>query len=61
MADAPHPDAWRTTVRRRLAILAVIFALWAATNWTRFAALAPTAILTANSFDRRAIANASTP
>jgi cell division protein FtsI (penicillin-binding protein 3) len=37
MADAPHPDAWRTTVRRRLAILAVIFALWAATVQARLA------------------------
>ena len=28
MADAPHPDAWRVTVRRRLVIVAVIFAVW---------------------------------
>jgi cell division protein FtsI (penicillin-binding protein 3) len=28
MADAPHPDAWRATVRRRLVVVAVIFALW---------------------------------
>ena len=37
MADAPHPDAWRTTVRRRVAVLAVIFALWAATVQARLA------------------------
>ena len=29
MAEAPHPDAWRATVRSRLAIIAVIFVLWA--------------------------------
>ena len=28
MADAPHPDAWRVTVRRRLVVVAVIFAVW---------------------------------
>ena len=28
MADAPHPDAWRATVRRRLVVVTVIFALW---------------------------------
>ena len=28
MADAPHPDAWRATVRRRLVVVAVIFAVW---------------------------------
>lgn len=28
MADAPHHDAWRATVRHRLAIVAVIFATW---------------------------------
>jgi cell division protein FtsI (penicillin-binding protein 3) len=37
MADAPHPDAWRATVRRRLATLAVIFALWATTVQARLA------------------------
>jgi cell division protein FtsI (penicillin-binding protein 3) len=37
MADAPHPDAWRLTVRRRLAVLAIIFALWAATIQARLA------------------------
>ncbi len=26
MADAPHPDAWRATIRRRLVVVAVIFA-----------------------------------
>ncbi len=30
MADAPHPDAWRATVRRRLVVVAVIFACWSA-------------------------------
>ena len=30
MADAPHPDAWRATVRRRLVVVAVIFAVWSA-------------------------------
>lgn len=30
MADAPHPDAWRATVRSRLAVMAVIFGFWAA-------------------------------
>ena len=29
MADAPHPDAWRATVRRRLVVVAVILATWA--------------------------------
>ena len=28
MADAPNPDAWRATVRRRLVVVAVIFDLW---------------------------------
>ena len=28
MPDAPHSDAWRATVRFRLAVIAVIFALW---------------------------------
>ena len=28
MADAPHSDAWRATIRRRLAVVAVIFAAW---------------------------------
>ena len=37
MADAPHPDAWRTTVRRRLAVLAIIFALWATAVQARLA------------------------
>ena len=30
MADAPHSDAWRTTLRHRLAVIAVIFAVWSA-------------------------------
>ncbi|MBK5296283.1 MAG: transpeptidase family protein [Vicinamibacteria bacterium] len=30
MADALHPDAWRATVRRRLVVVAVIFATWSA-------------------------------
>jgi cell division protein FtsI (penicillin-binding protein 3) len=28
MPDAPHSDAWRATVRFRLAVVATIFALW---------------------------------
>jgi cell division protein FtsI (penicillin-binding protein 3) len=30
MADAPHPDAWRSTIRRRILIVAVLFTVWAA-------------------------------
>jgi cell division protein FtsI (penicillin-binding protein 3) len=30
MADAPHPDAWRSTIRRRILIVAVLLAVWAA-------------------------------
>jgi cell division protein FtsI (penicillin-binding protein 3) len=30
MADAPHHDAWRATVRQRLVVVAVIFATWSA-------------------------------
>ena len=29
MADAPNPDAWRSTIRRRILVVAVIFAAWA--------------------------------
>ncbi len=28
MADAPNPDAWRATVRFRLALIAALFAVW---------------------------------
>jgi cell division protein FtsI/penicillin-binding protein 2 len=30
MADAPHSDDWRATIQRRLAVVAVIFAVWSA-------------------------------
>jgi len=30
MADAPNPDAWRSTIRRRILIVAVLFTMWAA-------------------------------
>ena len=30
MTDSPHPDAWRSTIRRRILIVAVMFTLWAA-------------------------------
>src|SRR5690348_3212812 len=29
MTDAPNPDAWRSTIRRRILVLAVMFATWA--------------------------------
>jgi cell division protein FtsI (penicillin-binding protein 3) len=28
MAEAPHPDAWRRTLRRRLIIIAILFVAW---------------------------------
>lgn len=37
MADAPHPDAWRVTVRRRLVVIAVIFAAWSVAVQARLA------------------------
>jgi cell division protein FtsI (penicillin-binding protein 3) len=30
MSDAPNPDAWRETIRRRILIVAVLFTAWAA-------------------------------
>jgi cell division protein FtsI (penicillin-binding protein 3) len=30
MSDAPHSDAWRSTIRRRILIVAVLLAVWAA-------------------------------
>ena len=30
MANAPHSDAWRATIRLRLVVIAVIFAVWSA-------------------------------
>ncbi len=39
MADAPHSDTWRATVRSRLAVIAVIFALWGVSVQARLAYL----------------------
>jgi cell division protein FtsI (penicillin-binding protein 3) len=39
MADAPHSNTWRATVRTRLAIIAAIFALWGASVQARLAYL----------------------
>jgi cell division protein FtsI (penicillin-binding protein 3) len=30
MADAPHPDAWRATLKTRLGVVAILFAVWTA-------------------------------
>ena len=30
MTDSPNPDAWRSTIRRRILVVAVMFTLWAA-------------------------------
>ena len=30
MTDSPNPDAWRSTIRHRVLIVAVVFTAWAA-------------------------------